>query len=304
MDYIESLRHFRAVMEAGSFTKAADMLSVTTPVVSRAIAGLEGRIGTRLFHRTTRQMSATEAAERLYERVTRVLDEVDAIEADAANHTVEATGILRVVAHTTATVNRLVPLIASFKRAHPKVILDVTLSERPVDLVADGYDLGIVVPHMLSSELTVTRLLERIPQILVASPRYLERHALPRQPADLDAHTFVTMSPSIRRQELTFQIGAEQVTVPLKGEVSSNSPMFNRTMILEGFGLGVIPQAVVQLELDTGQLLPVLQEFPLVNGAIEIRLAYNTRALMPAKVRVFIEHAAAFYESFAASTNV
>lgn len=301
MDYIESLRHFRAVMEAGSFTKAADMLSVTTPVVSRAIAGLEARLGTRLFHRTTRQMSATEAAGRLYERATRILEEVDAIEADAVNHTVEATGILRLVAHTTATVNRLVPLISSFKRAHPKVILDVTLSERPVDLVADGYDLGVVVPHMLSSDLIVTRLLERIPQILVASPRYLERYGAPRHPADLATHTFVTMSPNIRREELSFQVGAQEITVPLNREVSSNSPMFNRTMILEGFGLGVIPQAVVQLELNAGQLVPLLQDFPLVDAGIEIRLAYNTRFLMPAKVRVFIEHAAAFYDAIESS---
>ncbi|RFU44672.1 LysR family transcriptional regulator [Paraburkholderia sp. DHOC27] len=303
MDYIENLRHFRAVMEAGSFTKAADMLSVTTPVVSRAIAGLEAKLGTRLFHRTTRQMSATEAAERLYERAIRVLDEIDALEADATGHTAEATGILRLVAHTTATVNRLVPLIASFKRAQPKVILDVTLSERPVDLVADGYDLGIVVPYMLSSELTVTRLLERIPQLLVAAPAYLERHALPRDPADLAGHTFVTMSPAIRKQELGFRIGEEEVTVPLNGDVSSNSPMFNRTMILEGFGLGVIPQALVQDELDAGKLVPVLPDFPLMDDAIEIRLAYNTRTLMPAKVRVFIEHAAAFYEALAGADH-
>ncbi|MFP3693263.1 LysR substrate-binding domain-containing protein, partial [Burkholderia sp. SIMBA_048] len=89
---------------------------------------------------------------------------------------------------------RLVPLIAEFKRAHPKVTLDVTLTERPVDLVADGYDLGVVVPYMLSSESAVVRLLERIPVIIVATPQYLQRAATPKHPSELANHLFVTMS--------------------------------------------------------------------------------------------------------------
>ncbi|TDN61210.1 LysR substrate binding domain-containing protein [Paraburkholderia sp. BL10I2N1] len=141
MDYLESLRVFRSVVEAKSFTRAADMLGVATPVVSRAIAGLERRLGSRLFNRTTRQVSLTEAAEHFYQGCARILDDLETLEADASMQTREPSGVLRLVAHTTATVNRLVPLISTFKRKYPKVSLDVTLTERPVDLVADGYDL-------------------------------------------------------------------------------------------------------------------------------------------------------------------
>lgn len=296
MEYLESLRVFRSVVEAKSFTRAADMLGVTAPVVSRAIAGLEQRLGSRLFHRTTRQVSLTEAGEHFYEGCSRILDDLEALEAEASKQTHEASGVLRLVAHTTATVNRLVPLISTFKHKHPKVSLDVTLTERPVDLVADGYDLGVVVPFMLNSDTTVTRLLERIPLCIVAAPQYLQTHSRPRHPSELAEHTFVVMSPSLRKPALTFRVGQDDLTIPMTYDIASNNPIFNREMVLQGFGIGVVPVALAQTKLATGQLVSILDEFDIVDGAIEIRLAYNTRTLLPAKVRAFIEHAAAFFE--------
>jgi DNA-binding transcriptional LysR family regulator len=297
MDYIDSLRIFRSVVEARSFTRAADMHGVTTPVVSRTIARLEARLGSRLFHRTTRAVSLTEVAERLYEGCCRVLDDLDALEADASGQTREANGVLRLVAHTTATLKRLVPLITSFKHAHPKVSLDVTLTERPVDLVADGFDLGIVVPFMLNNDTTVTRVLERVPLSLVTTPRYLESHPMPTHPSELDQHVFVTMPPSLTKPALTFRVGDDDVTVQLKHDVASNNSEFNAAMVLEGFGIGVLPQGLINDEIADGRLIPVLPEFPFVDATIEIRLAYTTRTLLPAKVRAFIDHATAFFDN-------
>ena len=296
MDYIDSLRIFRSVVEARSFTRAADMHGVTTPVVSRTIARLEKRLGSRLFHRTTRAVSLTETAERFYDGCCRVLDDLESLEAGASEQTREASGVLRLVAHTTATVSRLVPLIAGFKRAHPLVTLDVTLTERPVDLVADGFDLGLVLPFMLNNESTVTRLLDRLPLALVTTPAYLKANPVPLHPSELVHHTFVTMPPSLRKPELTFRDGDEDVTVTMRYEVASNNPEFNREMVLEGFGIGVLPAALVAEELRTGRLVTLLDNYEIVNAAIEIRLAYNTRTLLPAKVRAFIDHATSFYE--------
>ena len=295
MDYVDTLRIFRSVVEARSFTRAADMHGLTTPVVSRAIARLEKRLGNRLFHRTTRAVSLTEAAEQFYDGCCRVLDDLDSLEANATGQGREAGGVLRLVAHTTATVNRLVPLISSFKRAHPKVGLDVTLTERPVDLVADGYDLGIVLPFMLNNDTTVTRLLERIPLSLVTTPGYLESHPMPTHPEQLAEHTFVTMPSSLRKPVLTFRVGNEDLTVPLRHEVVSNNPVFNREMVLQGFGIGILPVVLAREEIAAGRLVTVLDHFPIVNGAIEIRLAYTTRTLLPAKVRAFIDHATGFF---------
>ncbi|MEM5311339.1 LysR family transcriptional regulator [Paraburkholderia sp. JHI869] len=297
MDYIDTLRIFRSVVEARSFTRAADMHSLTTPVVSRAIARLEKRLGSRLFHRSTRAVSLTEAAERFYDGCCRVLDDLDALEADATVQTREANGVLRLVAHTTATVNRLVPLIASFKRAHPKVTLDVILTERPVDLIADGYDLGLVLPFMLNNESTVTRLLERIPLALVTTPAYLAERSTPKHPTDLADHVFVPMPPSMRKPTIAFRVGDEEVVVPLHHEIASNNPEFNLAMVLEGFGIGILPTGLLREQLEAGKLVTVLDDFPLVDMQIEIRLAYTTRTLQPAKVRAFIDHATAFFDN-------
>ncbi|MFM0166767.1 LysR family transcriptional regulator [Paraburkholderia sediminicola] len=297
MDYLESLRVFRSVVEAKSFTRAADMLGLTAPIVSRAIAGLEQRLGSRLFHRTTRQVSLTEAAEHFYQGCAQILEALEALEAEASVQTREPSGVLRLVAHTTATVNRLVPLISTFKHKYPKISLDVTLTERPVDLVADGYDLGIVLPFMLSTDTTITRLLERMPLAIVATPEYLSERSLPLHPTDLTEHLFVTMSPSLRKPLLTFRIGEEDLSIPLKYDVASNNAIFNREMVLQGFGIGVVPAALVRNELSSGRLVSILEAFSIVDGALEIRLAYNTRTLLPAKVKAFVEHAAAFFES-------
>jgi len=295
MEYVESLRVFRSVVELKSFTRAADMHGLTRPAVSRAIAGLEERMGCRLLNRTTRQLSLTEAAERFYEGCVRILDDLEALEADVANQTREAGGVLRLVAHTTAAITRLVPLIAGFKRAHPKVSLDVTLTERPVDLVAEGYDLGIVIPFMVTSETTVVRLLERIPVVIVATPEYLQTASIPRHPRDLADHHFVLMSPSIRRIEIAFQSDGEDLSVVRRFDISSNSAAFNREMVLQGFGIGLVPKDLVDNDLASGKLVRLLADFQLVDDSIEIWLAYSNRTLLPAKVRAFIDYAADFF---------
>jgi DNA-binding transcriptional LysR family regulator len=301
MDHIESLRVFRSVVESRSFTRAADILGTSVPAVSRAISRLETRLGSRLLHRTTRQISMTETAEHFYAGCCRILDELEVLEAEASMQTLQPSGVLRLVAHATTTVLRLVPLIASFKHKYSNVDLDVTLTERPVDLVADGYDLGIVVPFMLSTEMVITRLLDRVPLTIVASPEYLKRHSFPQHPSELTKHMFVAISPSVRKPELTFRLGGQDLTVPLMYHVASNNPIFNREMVLEGFGIGAVPAALVQAELSSGRLIPILGDFEIVDGAVEIRLAYNSRILLPAKVRAFVEHAAAFFDKTADS---
>jgi DNA-binding transcriptional LysR family regulator len=301
MDYLDSLRVFRAVVEARSFTRAADMLGLTTPIVSRSISGLERRLGSRLFNRTTRQVSLTEAAEHFYEGCARILDDLEALEADASAQTREPSGVLRLVAHTTATVNRLVPLISTFKRKHPKVSLDVTLTERPVDLVADGYDLGIVLPFMLSTDTVVTRLLERMTFVIVATPEYLKRHSRPAHPSELSGHMFVVLSPEFRKPQLTFRLGGEDLVIPFKYDIASNNAVFNREMVLEGFGIGVLPAPLAQSELASGRLVTLLDEFEVVDPSVDLRLAYNTRTLLPAKVKAFVEHAAEFFAEVSAA---
>jgi DNA-binding transcriptional LysR family regulator len=134
---------------------------------------------------------------RVYDRYCRILDDLSNLEVQITGVTQTPSGILRLVAHTTATSNRLVPLISKLKRKYPEVALDITMTERPVDLVADGFDLGIVLPFMVSSEQVMTRLLERMPLGVFATEEYLASHRFPTTPADLNEHIFVVMPLSL-----------------------------------------------------------------------------------------------------------
>jgi DNA-binding transcriptional LysR family regulator len=238
----------------------------------------------------------TEAAERFYDGCCCVLDDLDCLEASAAGHGRLPAGVLRLVAHTTAALTWMAPLIASFKRKHPNVTLDITLTERPVDLTADGYDLGIVLPFMLATDMAVTRLLQRLPLVIVTTEAYLSRHPRPRHPAHLENHVFVTVPPSMHKPLLTFRIGDENVAVPINYEIASNNPILNRDIILEGLGVGLLPISLAEQDIKTGRLVRLLDEFEIADTAAEVRLAYIGRALLPAKVRAFIDHAADFFE--------
>lgn len=296
MEYIESLHVFCAVVETKGIRRAAAALGTTPPTISRAIASLEARLGIRLFNRTTRQFSTTESADRIYEKCRRILDDLTNLEAKITSATQVPTGVLRVAAHTTATISRLVPLISTFRAKYPEVTLDITLTERPVDLVVDGFDLGIVLPYMLASDQVVSSMLERMPLGIFATEGYLRNRHRPTTPVDLGRHTFVVMPPSLRKPALTFRgTGQQDVTVQIKYDIASNSPLFNREMVLSGLGIGALPIPLVQEDIKSGSLVRLLDQFEIKEGEVEIRLAYATRTLLPAKVKAFIDHANAFF---------
>ncbi|MBB5443799.1 MULTISPECIES: LysR family transcriptional regulator [unclassified Paraburkholderia] len=296
MEYIESLRLFRAIVEVKNFRRAGEMMDLSPSVVSRAIASLEERLGTRLFHRSTRQFSLTEAAERFYNGCTRILDDLDCLEADAASQGRLPAGALRLVAHTTAALTWLAPLIASFKLKYPSITVDATLTERPVDLTADGYDVGIVLPFMLATDLAVTRLLHRLPLVIVTTEAYLGRRPRPRHPADLADHVFVTVPPSMHKPFVTFRTEHENVAVPIHYEITSNNPIFNRDIVLQGFGVALLPITLVEHDIKAGRLVRLLEQFEIADTTAEVRLAYMGRTLLPPKVRAFIDHTSQFFE--------
>ena len=200
------------------------------------------------------------------------------------------------VAHTTATLTWLAPLILSFKDKQPKITVDVTLTERPVDLTADGYDLGILLPFMLATDLAVTRLLQRLQLVIVTTEAYLSGRARPRHPADLADHVFVTVPPSMHKPFVTFRMDEADVEFPISYQITSNNPIFNRDVLLRGFGVGVLPITLVEQDLKTGRLVRLLEDFEIADTAAEVRLAYMGRTLLPPKVRAFIDHATEFFE--------
>jgi DNA-binding transcriptional LysR family regulator len=295
MDHLETLRIFCTVFEMKNFTRAAEMLGMSTASVSRSITALEKKLGVRLFQRSTRSISTTEAAERFFVGCGRILAELGTLETEARHGMTEPTGVLRLVAHTTGTMNLLVPLIADFKEHFPSVHLDVTLTERPVDLIEDGFDLGILLPSMLTTDRAVTRLLTSVSVAVVSSPAYLTSHGHPRTPQDLAGLNFVAASPTMQAPSLRLRRNNEEVSINLNVEIAANNSAFRKEMVVRGFGLGVLPELLIAEEIKNGRLVRVLDDYHVVDSSIELRLAYSDRRFMPAKVRAFVDYAISYY---------
>ena len=193
MDKFGEMRTFAAVVDAGSFVQAADALDISKAAVSRHVADLEQRLGVRLLQRTTRKLSLTEEGRAFYGRCKSLLGELEDAEAEITSKSVQASGLVKINVPVSFGILHLAPLWPAFMAKHPKVSLDVTTSDRMVDLVEEGYDMAVRIARLPSSSL-VSRKLASIRLILCASPTYLKKHAKPQHPADLADHAVLSYS--------------------------------------------------------------------------------------------------------------
>jgi DNA-binding transcriptional LysR family regulator len=193
MDKFLEMQTFAAVVDAGSFVKAADALAMSKAAVSRYVGDLEARLGVRLLHRTTRSLSLTEEGQVFHARCKELLSEVDEAEAEITSGIADASGLVRVNAPVTFGIRHLAPLWGEFRAMHPKVTLDVTLADRVVDLVDEGYDLAIRIATLPNSTL-ISKRLSTTRMVLCASPHYLEQRGTPRRPAELADHAIIAYS--------------------------------------------------------------------------------------------------------------
>lgn len=222
MDRFQEMQAFIAVVDGGSFVRAADALGMSKTGVSRLVGDLESRLGTRLLHRTTRRLSLTPEGEIFQERCRQLLDGVMEAEAELSTHADEATGQLRINVPVSFGLLHLAPLWPAFMAMRPRVMLDVTLSDRLVDLVDEGYDLAVRIARLQSSSL-VSRQLTSTRLILCASPEYLKRHGTPTDLSDLARHTVFAYSLLTMGDQWEF-IGPEgPFTVKITPRMRTNS---------------------------------------------------------------------------------
>ncbi len=193
MDRFLEMQSFIAVVDTGSFVSAAESLHLSKAAVSRHVVELEKRLGIRLLHRTTRRVSMTTEGKVFYERGKEVLAELNEVESEVTSRSESVSGLLRINAPVTFGILHLSPLWGRFREQHPQVTLDVTLADRVVDLVEEGYDMAIRIAALESSSL-VSRRLATTRMTLCASPDYLQRHGTPQHPRELDRHQIIAYS--------------------------------------------------------------------------------------------------------------
>jgi len=283
---------FIAVVEAGSFVQAAERLRSSKAAVSRIVQELEGRLGARLLHRTTRRLSLTEAGAAYAERCRQILDEVDEADSLAGMSASRAVGQLRINAPQTFGVLHLAPLWGTFLQMHPEVTLDVSLSDRVVDLVEEGFDLAIRISNLPDSSL-VSRRLARSSVVMCASPGYLAQHGAPQVLADLARHQIIAYSYWYMGDTWAFDTPQGRQSVQTRPRLRANNGDICRAAALDGQGIILQPTFLVGEDLHAGRLVRVLPE--LAAPDLGIYAMYPSRKHLSAKVRALVDFLA---ESF------
>ena len=296
MDLIHAMRVFARVAEAESFTRASQQLDVSVPVVTRSIASLEQHLDVRLFNRTTRRVALTDAGQAYLEGCRAVLDQIDDIETNVARTSTETRGALRVVSAAGFAVTRLAPVFASYREQFPSIAVQVTLLDRPVDIVDEGFDVGIVADYMVKSETLIMRRLVTLSRIAVASPGYLARAGVPRSPEDLESHAFLAPSIDVRTHHWTFTDGEQETRVHLTPVFSSNSPLMLQSAALEGMGFSILPEKLVERDLASGALCRLLAPTIVQDADVDLFLVYPSRRFVNRRVRTFIDHVTALFD--------
>ncbi|MQR01493.1 LysR family transcriptional regulator [Glaciimonas soli] len=287
MDRLQSMRVFAKVVEQGSFVAAANALELSNAVVTRHVADLENYLATRLLNRSTRKMSLTETGHAYLERVRHILTAIDEADAIASELSKKPAGILNIYSQIGFGQMQLARLLPAYSLQYPDVMLNVTMSDRTVDLVEDGFDVGIFTVHQKFDVSMVARQLGIAEVLLCASPGYIEKHGTPAVPDELLQHACLNFSLEHLRHHWTFQSPDGITTVPINGKVVSNNADLLRHCALAGMGIVMRSSYSLGDDLVTGKLVRILPEYAL--GNVAVQLVYPSRRLLSAKVRSFVE---------------
>lgn len=286
MDKFQEMRAFVTVVDTGSFVRAADALNLSKTAVSRLVGEMEARLGTRLLHRTTRKLSLTQEGEVFLERCRQLLDGVAEAEAELSAHSGEAVGQLRVNVPVTFGLLHLAPLWPAFMALHPKVVLDVTLADRLVDLVDEGYDLAVRIARLQTSSL-VSRQLTSTRMILCASPEYLRRHGAPENPIDLARHSVIAYTLLAMGEQWEFAGPQGPVSVKVVPRMRTNSGDTCCAAAVQHQGIVLQPSFLVGAHLASGALVEVLPQYRSIE--LGVYAVYPTRKHLTPKVRALID---------------
>jgi len=287
MDRLQSMRVFAKVVEQGSFVRAAELLEISNAVATRFIADLEAHLGTRLLNRSTRRLSLTEAGQAYLERVRMILGEIDDAEALVSLETKRPAGTLAIYANAGFGQSQLGELLAGYAQAFPDVALDINLSDRSIDLVEEGIDIGFFSSLQKFDASMIVRQLGVARVVLCASPAYLERAGVPEQPEDLSRHSCLNFSHEYLRHHWHVNTEAGVLDVPIVSKAVSNSGVLLRDLALAGMGIVLRPSYSLGDDLRCGKLVQVLPGFDM--GQVVISMVYPSRRLLSAKVRSFAD---------------
>jgi DNA-binding transcriptional LysR family regulator len=293
MDRFLEMQAFVAVVEAGSFVRGADAMQMSKSVVSRLVGELEERLGVRLLQRTTRRLALTREGVLFHDRCKDLLSGVIDAEAELTHHAGHVMGELRVSAPVSFGLMHLAPLWPAFMARHPHLVLDVTLGDRLVDLIDEGFDLAVRIAQLHSSSL-VSRRLAATRLILCASPRYLKTHPAITRPAQLADHAVFAYSLLATGEHWHFDGPEGEVVAKVNPRMRSNSGDSCCIAALNHQGLVLQPSFLVGSHLASGALVEVLPQYRSIE--LGIYAVYPSRKQLAPKVRHLVDFLVAAFD--------
>lgn len=290
MTNLGDLEIFSRVISMGSMSAAGRSLGLSPAVVSKRVKRLEERLGTRLFQRTTRQISLTEAGQGFYERIVGILAGIEEAEAFVSGRSGAVRGTLRISAPTSFGRMHIAPHLKGFMENHPELAVNLVLTDDFSDIVGGGFDLAIRIGELSDSSL-VARRLAPVRRVLCAAPDYLRRHGTPHSIVELSQH--VCLPP--HTQDVWRLEGLEgSVTYRPQGPLSTNSSEVVREAVFSGMGIALRSTWDVGLALKNGDLVQVLPDYEGSRNVV-LSAVYPSRQFLPVKVRLFIDYLADLY---------
>jgi DNA-binding transcriptional LysR family regulator len=284
---LSELSAFAIVAEERSFTRAAARLGISQSALSHSMRGLEKRLGLQLLARTTRSVSPTASGLSILKELAPALERIERALADSRKQRETPSGRIRLIIPRTATKMVLLPKLAHFVRSYPEIVLEVTSSNDPVDLIAGEFDAGVQLGEFIQRDMIAVRVTNELRLAVVGSPEYFESNSIPRHPQDLKNHSCIGFRFSRGLYRWEFEKGRKSLTVSPQGPASFDDPELVIQAVLDGIGIGTAMEDSLQALIANGRLVQVLRDWcPSFPGYF---LYYPSRRNQPAALAALID---------------
>jgi DNA-binding transcriptional LysR family regulator len=290
VDRIDDFQAFVAIVEKGSLAAAAKQLGRSLQSISRSLVALEGDLGIELVARTTRRAAATEEGLAFYRRVGAALSEIEAAKLETSNRRSQATGLLRITSSSAFAPLYVVLAVRAFLEKHPKVDIDLDVSDSYLDLIDQGFDLAIRIGELPDSNLKARRL-ANLRRVVFAAQGYFAKHGRPKTPEDLVHHECIVRTAARDGNMWSFLVGGRLKTVKVAGRFRSNGAQAANEAAVMGLGIANAPLWQVRTLADRGAVELVLTGFE--PPPMPVHAVWPSTRLLPAKTQLFVEYLAA-----------
>ena len=293
MDTLTRMRAYIDVVEAEGFSAAARRVGRSKALLSKYVRELEDELGALLLNRTTRQFSLTEAGHTYYKRANELIREIDSLADTIRDTSGDLRGRIKLTAPRSFADAQIGASLVDFARDHPDIVLDIHLDDRFVDLVEEGFDMGIRIARLQDSSM-IARRLAPFRLKLCAAPTAIAQHGMPERPEDMAGKPCIVDTNGRWLTAWPFiDAGGKLLTVNVRGPMEVNSPLATKAALLSGLGFGMVPDFVVGDELRSGALVSVLEDWLPTDGGIYA--VYPHRRYLPARVRALVDYLAKWF---------